>query len=287
MFDPAAFGAAVGAQIKAGIAQSLQPWIERVAALEQRIASIPAGKDGRDGIDGKDGAPGEPGKPGEKGADGVPGERGQDGKDGMPGPKGEDGKPGEKGADGKDGRDGRDGKDGRDGEPGKDAADIQPIADIDPAKSYPRGTWAQHKGGLWVSRAATEGMSGWDCVVSGIDGITAELGKDARTLTVRIATSGGKSLELSASLPTMIYRGIWREGEQYAQGDTVTRGGSAWVLTAEAQKAKPGEDGSGWQLAVKKGTDGRDGLKGEKGERGGEGRAGRDLTQMTLDGKRY
>jgi hypothetical protein len=55
----------------------------------------------------------------------------------------------------------------------------------------------------------------------------------------------------------------------------------------DEQKGKPGEEGSGWQLAAKCGRDGRDGLKGEKGERGAEGKSGRDLTQMDSNGRKF
>jgi hypothetical protein len=320
VFDAKAFGAAVGAQIKAGVAAAVGPVLERMAALEERLRVLPVPKDGRDGINGKDGAPGvagkdgaagvdgkdgAPGAPGEPGAAGKDGAHGKDGAPGQKGDQGPEGKPGRDGIDGKDGkdgaagaagepgqkgadgRDGRDGKDGRDGINGKDAADILPLPAIDPAKAYPLGTWAKHAGGLWVARRATDGMDGWDCVVSGVSALDVQMGADMRTLSLQISTSDGKTVSKAFTVPTMVYRGIWRDGEDYARGDTATRGGSLWVLTAEKSAGQPGTDNSGWQLAVKKGTDGRDGLKGEKGERGGEGKAGRDLTQMTLDGRRF
>lgn len=69
---------------------------KHIGELEQRVASIPAGKDG---------APGEPGK------DGADGRDGRDGIDGKDGAAGEKGGPGEPGIAGKDGAAGRDGKD--------------------------------------------------------------------------------------------------------------------------------------------------------------------------------
>ena len=85
MFDAKAFGAAVGAQIKAGVAAAVGPVLERMAALEEwrkAMQAMPVPKDGRDGINGKDGAPGVAGKDGAAGIDG---------KDGAPGAPGEPG----------------------------------------------------------------------------------------------------------------------------------------------------------------------------------------------------
>jgi hypothetical protein len=76
-----------------------------------------AGKDGRDGVDGKDGPQGPAGEKGEKG------EPGQDGKDGEPGKPGSDGQQGPAGESGIAGKDGRDGIDGKDGAPGRDGKD--------------------------------------------------------------------------------------------------------------------------------------------------------------------
>lgn len=54
--------------------------------IEQRVASIKDGKDGRNGVDGKpgkDGRPGRDGATGPRGADGLPGRDGRDGVDGI------------------------------------------------------------------------------------------------------------------------------------------------------------------------------------------------------------
>ena len=85
----------------------------------------------------------------------------------------------------------------------------------------------------------------------------------------------------------MIDRGVWKEAV-YDQGDVTTWGGSQWIAQRKtAANEQPGDESGAWRLSVKKGRDGRDGVKGEKGDHGAEGRAGRDLTQMTLDGRRY
>lgn len=171
----------------------------------------------------------------------------------------------------------------RDGAAGRDGADIVPLSAIDPARAYPMGTWAKHAGGLWVARALTDGMTGWDCVVRGIDAIVVTPGQDLRSVQLAIRCSDGLAVQQTMTMPTMIYRGIWREEELYHRGDSATRDGSMWVLMADDQKGKPGDADSGWILSAKRGTNGRDGLRGEKGERGAEGRAGKDLTRLRDD----
>jgi integrin beta 3 len=82
-----------------------------------------------------------------------------------------------------------------------------------------------------------------------------------------------------------IYRGVWKAGDAYEPGDTVTWGGSLFVCRRETI-AKP-ETNDDWTLAVKRGRDGKDGQPGRPGERGPEGAAGRDLTQRGPDGSKW
>jgi integrin beta 3 len=130
-------------------------------------------------------------------------------------------------------------------------------------------------------------MTGWDCVVSGTDRIEIAVADDLRTFTFKFIASDGTVEQHKTILPALIYRGIWKEGDAYARGDSATRDGSMWVLMAEQQKGKPGDEGSGWVLSTKRGRDGRDGLRGETGERGAEGRPGKDLTQLGFDGSKH
>ena len=102
----------------------------------------------------------------------------------LPGPAGEAGPPGEPG------RDGRDGMAGRDGEPGRDALAISPLDAIDPERSYARGTYACHQGGLVNALRATEPLpadgdlerAGWRVIVRGLDDLAVELGADLRSV---------------------------------------------------------------------------------------------------------
>jgi hypothetical protein len=157
---------------------------------------------------------------------------------------------------------------------------------IEAHKRYQRGTFAAHRGGIVRSFRATDplpadpldlGKAGWHTVVRGIAEFDIALADDQRTVTVRAAYTDGQVVERSARMPTMIYRGVWKEGTAYAAGDTVTRDGSTWLAKADTASMPGAADATDWQLSVKKGRDGRDGLKGDKGERGAEGKAAREL----------
>jgi hypothetical protein len=52
--------------------------------------------------------------------------------------------------------------------------------------------------------------------------------------------------------PVPIYRGVWREGETYQRGDTVTWGGSTFIAQKDTPEGKP-ETSSDWRLSVKAG----------------------------------
>jgi hypothetical protein len=230
------------------------------AALEAAMARMPPAKDGRDG----------------KSVELAEVERlVRDAVAALPKP-----------ADGIDGAPGRNGEDGRDGEPGRDAALIEPLPMIDPQRRYARGTWAKHADGLWLARTATEGMAGWDCIVTGLAALEVSL-EDAREVVVRSVRSDGQEHIARLVLPSMEYRGIWRERD-YRHGDTVTWDGSLWHCE-RATRLKPGTPASAedWKLCAKRGANGKDGDKGDKGDPGKDGRPGRDLTQMGPDGTRY
>lgn len=162
-----------------------------------------------------------------------------------------------KAADGVDGKDGRDGRDGRDGVDGKDALDIQVLPSIDEERSYARGTYASHRGGIWVARTKTQGMEGWECIVNGYDSIVVEF-DDERTFTVKSMTSDGRTTEKSVELPVVLDRGVYKSGQDYVPGDAATYGGSLWIAQSKTNE-RPGT-GDGWRLAVKRGRDGRDAL---------------------------
>lgn len=145
---------------------------------------------------------------------------------------------------------------GRDGRDGKDALDIEILPEIDPAKSYVRGTYASHNGGLWKSYERTHGMRGWDCIVDGVAGVEVTQTTE-RAFTVTTIRSSGASVEKSFTTPAVIYKEVYRSDETYEHGDAVTYNGSLWIATKGAPEGIPGTV-DGWRLAVKSGRNGRD-----------------------------
>jgi hypothetical protein len=228
------------AAVKGYVARSLESFSKRIDDLSQQLSALEL-KQGPPGVDGKNGA------------DGI------SGKDGVAG------------TDGREGKDGRDGRDGKDGIPGRDAADIQPLPAIDEAKSYPRGTWAKHAGGLWLARVATEGMSGWDCIVEGIYAMKCEQISE-RKFAFEFQYSTGRLEHKEVTIPSMIQRGVWKQGE-YERGDVVTWGGQIYHCDAALTTAKPltPEAGADWKLCVQRGRDGKDGKDGARGAPGPQG----------------
>ncbi|TGB74136.1 phage portal protein [Escherichia sp. E4694] len=143
------------------------------------------------------------------------------------------------------------------GSDGKDALSIELEPFIDETKSYPRGTYATHNGGLWRSHEKTHGMRGWECIVDGVSNVDIKQDKQ-RTFSISLERASGAVEVKSFDIPVTIYRDVFKAGTEYQPGDTVTWGGSMWHCS-EPTTDKPGETGSkGWTLAVKKGRDLRD-----------------------------
>ena len=146
---------------------------------------------------------------------------------------------------------------GKDGENGRDALALEILPFIDEGKSYPRGSYATHNGGLWRAYEKTHGMRGWECLVDGVSGIDIQQ-SEQRNFTLTVSRTSGASETKSFDVPVMIYQGVFKSGQEYLPGDTVTWGGSLWHCDEQTQD-KPGGAGSkGWTLAAKRGRDGRD-----------------------------
>jgi len=258
--------------VKGYVQRAADALVTRIEAVERRVAEIPAGPKGEKGdpgesIKGDVGLPGADGRSvdaaevaamvaGEvaKAVSAIP--PASNGRDGI---DGKDGSPGADGRDGRDGKDGREGVDGVDGSPGRDAIDLDILPAITESKSYPRGTFARHAGGLWRATHDTDGMRGWECIVEGVAGVKLQPDDaDSRLVTLGVTTSTGKSTELALRLPATRYRGVFREGDDYDLGDMVTWSGSVWHCN-RATSDKPIEGGDAWTLAVKRGRDGKDG----------------------------
>ncbi|EIS2459526.1 phage portal protein, partial [Escherichia coli] len=106
---------------------------------------------------------------------------------------------------------------------GRDATALEILPAIDDQKSFPRGTYATHQGGLWRAYEKTHGMRGWECLVDGVADIDVSMTGE-RLFSVVVRQSSGQRTEKTFSLPVMLYRGVFRAGETYHPGDTVTWG---------------------------------------------------------------
>ncbi|PTV57972.1 phage portal protein [Pseudomonas putida] len=149
----------------------------------------------------------------------------------------------------------------KDGEPGRDALQLEILPEINGEKSYVRGTYAKHLGGLWRSFERTSGMKGWECIVEGVGSAVVEQAGE-RGFELSLVLSSGAEVRKKLDLPVMIYRGVFSPGD-YLPGDTVTWAGSLWHCE-DPTSDKPGEPASkGWRLAVKRGRDGKDGTNGK------------------------
>ena len=161
---------------------------------------------------------------------------------GQPGPQGP---PGEKGAD------------------GKDALQIDVLSAIDDTKSYPRGTYAHFNGGEIRSFRQTDPLNGktlaeagWDINKNGLASFKVTQKEDFRTFVFEIRETKGITIQ-EFRIPVPLYRGVYRDGEEYTQGDTVTFSGSVWHCNVDGTKSRP-RTNTDWQLMVKEGSPGKD-----------------------------
>lgn len=232
--------ALVGGAEKA-IARAIDPLLKRIEALESR----PIAERGEKGDAGDRGEAGNPGRDGVGLADAMIDREGVlvltltsgehrrlgmvVGKDGEPGPKGdtgERGEPGEKGEQGLQGERGSDGADGLPGEKGMDGKD------------------------------GRDGLNGRDGIDGfGFDDLTVEQENERHFKLV--FSKDDRRKEFAFTLPVPLDRGVFKQGETYSAGDTVTWGGSLWIAQRETD-AKPDTPDSGWRLSVKRGRDGKD-----------------------------
>lgn len=149
-------------------------------------------------------------------------------------------------------KDGTDGKDGRDGKDGVGLAGA--IIDRAGELIVTMTNGETRNLGPVVGRNGEPGKDGADGF--GFDDLEATYDGE-KTVTLKF-TKGERVKEFSFTMPVVIDRGIFCEGNTYAAGDGVTWGGSFWIAQKDTA-TKPGEGGD-WRLAVKKGRDGRDGV---------------------------
>lgn len=90
----------------------------------------------------------------------------------------------------------------------------------------------------------------------GWEDMSEELAEDGRTIVRRYKRGDIVVKEFRHTFAVTLYRGVFREGEKYVEGDCVTWNGSMFVARV-ATEAKP-ETSKDWQLAVKRGRDGKE-----------------------------
>lgn len=287
------------------LAEVCKAYVDRRSAeLVSRIDAIPAGERGEkgdrgepgergeQGLPGERGEPGvqgDAGAPGERGATGSPGERGEKGDVGERGPQGEPGlkgemgprgepgqrgdrgEPGEKGAPGPAGERGDvgpagdQGPRGEKGDPGRDAMQIDILSSIDVSRSYERGVWARHAGGVVRAYRKTDPVdgdlerAGWEVVLDGVKSIAIEQA-DERTFRVVTERTSGQKSALDCAMPVLLDRGRYDAERAYAKGDVVDWSGSMWIAQGDFAGVEPRPDAPEWRLSVRRGRDGKDAI---------------------------
>lgn len=226
----------------------------RLDALEQRTAQL----DARD-VGVREGPPGPVGAPGERGADG----RGIDTvelrggdlifrfTDGMIENVGR--VTGEKGEPGEDGRDGSDGRDG---------VGIERIRQVEGRLEVRLTDGQEIDLGRVVGPEGEKGEKG-ERGSDGAPGERGEPGPAGRDGTDGVATREElealveeRFRDVQARTLADLYRGVFRNGEDYSRGELATWDGCLWLAQGDT-RARPGTNGD-WNMITKKGRDGRD-----------------------------
>lgn len=150
---------------------------------------------------------------------------------------------------------------GEKGEPGRDAAALEFVT-LDADKSYPRGTFALYKAGIFFAERMTDAIkgsdyksAGWRLLVSGFESFKAKLLSDGRTFEFAVTRTDGsvEKERVKVALPKRC--GVWRETVTYEPGDQVQLSGSSWEAK-EVTAEKPGTS-KAWELVARRGRDGK------------------------------
>lgn len=159
-------------------------------------------------------------------------------------------------------------KDGIDGAPGKDGNSVT-IEDISGTLELSVSRWALE----FERRAQDTIQRALDKIVQPEDGKPGKDGRDGLGFDdLQVEYDGIKTVtfklhrddvvkEFNLTLPVVTDCGIFKEGQTYQAGDGVTWAGSYWIAQKETG-AKPDSPDSGFRLAVKRGRDGKDGRNG-------------------------
>jgi hypothetical protein len=247
-----AFLTALAQETKAYVAEVTSPLLTKIADLEQRLASIPAGPKGEPGEKGDTGdrgpagemgaigpagPQGEAGLHGERGSDGVSGKDGFAGEPGINGKDGQDGISGKDGLNGKDGVDGINGKDGSDGLNGKDGAPGLNGKDFDPVE--------MHAAIVKAVGALPKPKDG-ESVHPDTVAVMVREAVDKYASTIRVPQDGAPGRD---ALDLDIVDEI-EEGRSYAFGTFAKYRGGVVKAMRHTDPIEDGFDKSGWQIVV-------------------------------------
>lgn len=189
-------------------------------------------------------------------------------------PAAKDGIDGKDGRDGIDGRNGADGINGKDGAPGRDGADVvdllidragELIVTLSDGRAKSIGPVIGRDGVdadmAALSKQIADAVASIPAPKDGIDGFgfdDMDVHHDGeRGFTLRF-TKGEHVKEFLITVPVVLDRGVFKDGQTYQKGDGVTWGGSFWI--AQVDTGDKPDVGKGWRLAVKRGRDGKDGV---------------------------
>ena len=284
MFDPEAFGAAMGEMIR----EAVKPLHAEIALLKSQLAQRPV--DGKDGADGKDcdmqavkqmideAVKAIP--PAAAGRDGLNGKDGADGKGltlddvlpllnesikkvtadakaevaaaikAIPTPI--------NGSNGKDGANGLDGAKGDRGEKGADGLGLAgAMIDRDGSLLVTLTNGEVKSLGPVVGKNGVDGTNGQDGI--GFDSFDIEYLPDTHEVSVK-ATALGRTKEARYPAGGIRPAGYWREGTKAKAGEAWVHDGSTWFATKDTN-TKPSTSAEGWIIAARKGRDGETTIK--------------------------
>lgn len=147
----------------------------------------------------------------------------------------------------------------RDGEDGRDASQINPLPSIDLKRSYARGQFADHKGGMVRAVRQTDPLEGVTLEQAGwvvcMKGIASEVEEEQGRIRRRTTTyTDGTTWVRESKTTELRYHGLWKAGA-YERGDSVTWNGSGWHC--ERDTTDEPETSDAWKLMVKRGRDGK------------------------------
>jgi integrin beta 3 len=108
----------------------------------------------------------------------------------------------------------------------------------------------------------------------GIDDLEEEYQDDGRILIRRYIRDGEVLKEFKFTTCIPIYRGVYKEGQNYLRGDTVTWSGSMWTCQVPTTTG-PRDGHKEWTLSTKRGASGKDGKNGRDGAPGPQGPQGK------------